>query len=112
MALLKENVIPTVKYGGGGVMVWGCIGNNAVGKIHFIEGIMNAKMYLKILQDKLFESAKIVGLGDNFYFQQDNDPKHTAQIVQNWLRDYSSSSAENSIPVARFKSLRKTVVIS
>ena len=30
------------------------------------------------------ESAKKLGLGENFYFQHDNDPKHTAHIVQQW----------------------------
>ncbi|GFX69952.1 transposable element Tcb1 transposase [Trichonephila clavipes] len=32
-ALGKENLVPTVKHGGGGVMVWGCMAANGVGVV-------------------------------------------------------------------------------
>lgn len=84
-ALAEKNLLPTVKHGGGHVMVWGCMSSNGVGKLHFIDGIMNAKMYLDILEHNLNQSAEMLGIKDNFYFQQDNDPKHTARIVKEWL---------------------------
>ena len=31
-ALNEQNLVPTVKQGGGGVMVWGCIASSGVGK--------------------------------------------------------------------------------
>ncbi|GFU17207.1 transposable element Tc1 transposase [Trichonephila clavipes] len=36
-AFEKENIVPTVKYGGGGVMVWGCMAANGVGRLTFID---------------------------------------------------------------------------
>ncbi|GFY17930.1 transposable element Tc1 transposase [Trichonephila clavipes] len=36
-ALEKENLVPTVKYGGGGVMVWGCMAANGVSRLTFID---------------------------------------------------------------------------
>ncbi len=39
-------VLPTVKYGDGGVMVWGCMSTAGTGEIQFIEGTMNADMYI------------------------------------------------------------------
>ncbi len=39
-------VLPTVKHGGGGVMVWGCMSTAGIGEIQFIEGTMNADMYI------------------------------------------------------------------
>ncbi|KAH8288665.1 hypothetical protein KR054_007468, partial [Drosophila jambulina] len=69
----------TVKHGGGSVLVWGCMSARGVGNLIFIDGIMNAEMYLNILKENLHSSATKMGLErDNFIFQQDNDPKHTA----------------------------------
>ncbi len=38
-------VLPTVKHGGGSVMVWGCMSAAGTGKLQFIEASMNANMY-------------------------------------------------------------------
>lgn len=40
--LRNENVITTVKYGGGGVMIWGLMAAAGVRNLVFIEGIMNS----------------------------------------------------------------------
>ncbi|GFT57113.1 transposable element Tc1 transposase [Trichonephila clavipes] len=80
-----KHTIPTVKHGGGSVMVWGCMATSRVGKLVFIDGIMHKMAYLNILQNNLKESAYNLGLGSNFIFQQDNDPKHTAFVVEEWL---------------------------
>ncbi|GFU39078.1 transposable element Tc1 transposase [Trichonephila clavipes] len=40
-ALQKEHLVPTVWHGGGGVIVWGCMTINGVGKLEYIESIMN-----------------------------------------------------------------------
>ena len=46
---------------------------------------MNKYGYLDILKINLKESAVKLGLGVRFIFQQDNDAKHTAEIVKQWL---------------------------
>lgn len=80
-----QNIQATLKHGGGGVMVWGCMAAAGVGELVFIEGIMDKFAYKTILQDNLKKSAEKLGLADDFYFQQDNDPKHTAEIVRLWI---------------------------
>lgn len=79
------NLVPTVKHGGGNVMVWGCMAASGVGNLVFIESTMRKEDYLKILQQNLKSSVQKLGLSPNWTFQQDNDPKHTAHVVKNWL---------------------------
>ncbi|GFU71166.1 transposable element Tc1 transposase [Trichonephila clavipes] len=81
-ALAPKNTIKTVKFGGGSVLVWGCM---LAGELAFIDGIMDKHVYLGILKDNLEKSASKLGLGSGFIFQQDNDPKHTAKIEQLYL---------------------------
>ena len=69
-------IVSTVKHGGGSVIVWGCFGNNKVGDLVRIEGIMDTKYYHKILTRHAVPSGKNL-IGNEFIFQQDNDPKHT-----------------------------------
>lgn len=80
-----KNLITTVKHGGGSVMVWGAVTASGVGNLVFVEDIMKRFQYKTILEDNLKQSVEKLCLGTSWIFQQDNDPKHTAQIVKDWL---------------------------
>lgn len=80
-----KNLRATVKHGGGSIMVWGCMNAAGTGNLVFIDGIMDQDVYLNILKDNLDYSARKLGLDRRFIFQQDNDPKHTARRVKEWL---------------------------
>uniref|UniRef100_A0AAZ3QNG4 Transposase n=1 Tax=Oncorhynchus tshawytscha TaxID=74940 RepID=A0AAZ3QNG4_ONCTS len=54
-------------------------------------GKMNGARYREILDENLLQSAQDLRLGRRFTFQQDNDPKHTAKTMQEWLWDNSLS---------------------
>ncbi len=64
-------VLPTVKHGGGSVMVWGCMSAAGTGELQFIEGIMNANIYCDILKQSMIPSLR--RLGRMAVFQHDND---------------------------------------
>ncbi|GFT19606.1 tc1-like transposase protein [Trichonephila clavipes] len=84
-ALEPKNVLPTLKYGGGNVMVWGCVAHNGAGNLAFIDNKMNALAYIDVLRHNLLDSAKKLIMENTFIFQQDNDPKHTAIVTKTWL---------------------------
>lgn len=49
----RKKIWPTVKHGGGGVMMWGCMSSAGVGELVFIEGVMDKAYYLSILKENL-----------------------------------------------------------
>ena len=51
-------MVPTIKHGGGGVMVLGCMAASGVGNLTFIDGIMDHKMYIELLKNNLLPSAE------------------------------------------------------
>ena len=86
--LSDRTTIPTVKFGGGNLMVWGCMGWNGVGILAEVEGRMDAIQYVDILEDNLDKSRKKLKLQKKkTIFQQDNDPKHTSNLAQKWFKD-------------------------
>jgi DDE superfamily endonuclease len=78
----------TVKFGGGNLMMWGCMGWDGVGWATKIEGRMDAELYVAILDDELQQSLEHFNKSaDDIIFQQDNDPKHTSKKAQKWFQD-------------------------
>jgi len=82
--MLPECLTPTVKHGGGSVMVWGSFGNNMVGDFLQVVGKMNQHHYLSILENHAVPSGTGL-IGQGFVFQHDNDPKHTAKLCRYYL---------------------------
>lgn len=80
----EKCMVPTVKHGGGSVLMWGCMSAAGVGELHFIDGIMNSQMYCSILKAKMLPSLRAVGR--RAIFQHDNDPKHTSKATADFLK--------------------------
>ncbi|KAL6470994.1 hypothetical protein MHYP_G00196440 [Metynnis hypsauchen] len=77
-------LVPTVKHGGGAVMVWRCFAGDTVGDLFKIEGTLNQHGYHSILQRHAIPSGLRL-VGRSFIFQQDNDPKHTSRLCKGYL---------------------------
>ncbi len=77
--------IPTVKHGGGNIMLWGCFSAKGTGRLHRIEERMDGAMYREILANNLLPSVRALKMGRGWFFQHYNDPKHTARATKEWL---------------------------
>ncbi len=67
------------------LMVWGCISAYGMGNLHVLEGTMNAKRYIKVLEQHMLPSRRRLFQGKPCVFQQDNAKPHTAAITTEWL---------------------------
>ncbi|KAK3550480.1 hypothetical protein QTP86_029423, partial [Hemibagrus guttatus] len=84
--LHPKNTIPTVKHGGGNIMLWGCFSAKGPGRLIRVKERMNGAMYREILSKNLLPSARALKMKCGWVFQHDNDPKHTARATKEWLR--------------------------
>jgi len=90
--LTSARISPTVKGGGGSIMMWGCITHKGPGLACQIEGKMDQNLYRSILEDELFQTLDLYDLKQSkTIFMQDNDPKHRAKSVMKWLAEQDFS---------------------
>lgn len=77
----------TVKGNNGSVMVWGCITYEGPGyACQITDGTMKKEDYIHILNTTLKDTLDWYGYNpEDIYFQQDNDPKHTAKATKQYL---------------------------
>ena len=81
-AYSPKNTVPTVKFGGGSIMIWGCFSAKGVDKISVIDGKMNAQKYKQILLENLMFSVESLAQPSDYIF-----PKHTAKSMKIWLSE-------------------------
>ena len=60
------------------------MGQEVVGRLAEVEGRINAKQYVDILEENLLPSMEEL---EELIFQQDNDPKHTSKLAKNWIKN-------------------------
>ena len=64
------------------IMVWGRFAAHGVGELVLIDGIMDQYQYIEIVETAVARSSELLFQSNNWTFQQDNDPKHTAINTQ------------------------------
>lgn len=84
--LHPKNTIPTVKHGGGNLMLWVCFSAKGPGQLIRVKERMNGAMYREILTQNLLSSARALKMKRGWIFQYGSDPKHTARAKKEWFR--------------------------
>ncbi|XP_028414913.1 uncharacterized protein LOC114538000 [Dendronephthya gigantea] len=85
---LKEYCVqPTVKHGGGGIMVWGCIDSRGTGCLSMVNGRLNGSWYISVLENALLPTTHMLAMPDGWVFQQDNATCHTSRVARNWFEE-------------------------
>jgi len=84
---MKIGVAPTIKFGGGSLMIWACFCWDKLGPIITIDGSVNQEKYIEILGDNVLPFWKRMKRRHRSpIFQDDNARAHRAISVSNWKR--------------------------
>ncbi|KAG1442595.1 hypothetical protein G6F56_011000 [Rhizopus delemar] len=81
-----RHIIPTVKYGGGGVMIWACFWAGGFGPLAVIEESVNQDVYINILAETFHSWFKnLIDIEErDFIFQEDGASCHTGGYARWW----------------------------
>lgn len=88
----QDCLAPTVK-NSDGVMVWGCFCKDRMGPLILVDGNINAAKYIQILDEHLLPYLQELGI-ENYIFQDDNAPCHTAKSTVKWKESKLIDSLE------------------
>ena len=81
-------IVPSVKFGGEGIMVWGCFSGAWFGPLVPVKGTLNASAYQEILDNFMLPSLR-KQFGDGpFLFQHDCTPVNKARSIKTWMSEF------------------------
>jgi hypothetical protein len=81
---LPACVVPTLKFGGGGITVRGCFPWNRLGPLVILHGNLNAGGYKNILTHCILSTVENQFADDDCLYQHDSTPCHKARSVREW----------------------------
>lgn len=81
--LQASQVRPIEKFGGGSILIWGCMTAKGLGYCCKLDEGLDAELYADILDDELRSTINDYGYYvDEVIFQHDNAPPHTSSLAR------------------------------
>jgi hypothetical protein len=78
-------VVPTVKFGGGGITVWGYFSWNGLDPHVILHGNLHAEGYKDILTCRILSMVEGQFGDDDYLYEHDNAPCRKARTVREWF---------------------------
>jgi hypothetical protein len=88
-----------VKFGGGGITVWGCSSSNGLGPLVILHGNLNTEEYKDILTHCILSLVEDEFGDDDCLYQHDNAPCHKARFGGNdlWIIRFQKWTAQSRV---------------
>lgn len=84
----RDCLLPTVKHGGGSVIIWAAMSWFSAGPIVTLKGRITGEKYRDILADQVHPMMQTLFPAGDGMFQDDNAPIHAAGLVQSWFDEH------------------------
>jgi hypothetical protein len=86
-----ECLVPTVKHGGGSMMIWAAISWYSAGLIITPDCQITASDYVDIVGNQLHCMVQMLFPDSDAVFQDNNSSIHTARSVQSWFEEHEDA---------------------
>ena len=85
---MSDCIVPSVKFGGGGIMVWGCFSGAGLGPLVPVKGTLSSSAYQEMLDNSMLPTLW-EQFGDGpFLFQHDCTPEHKSRSKKILMREF------------------------
>src|SRR5688572_14981627 len=88
-------MVPSIKHGSGGVMVWRCFSEKRLEPLVKVDRKMNYCDYIQILESHLLPFINNNYNRQGYLFQDDNAPVHITKNIKKWIEIKKVKTLEN-----------------
>ena len=85
---LSDCIVPSIKFGGGGIVVLGCFSGAGLGTLVPVNGTLNASAYQELLDNFMHQTLLEQFEDGPLLFQHYCAPVHKARSRKTWMKEF------------------------